>query len=133
MSKKIKILTREEILSADDLPKEIVDCPDWGGSVYVRTLTAGERDQMEAYLLKKQGSDNIDVRALIASLCCVDEEGASIFKREDIAELSSKSVKPLDRILQAAQGLNAFSDKDIDELEKNSEGDPSEGSSFDLL
>ncbi len=36
----MNILSKEAILSADDLPREIVSVPEWGGQVYVRTMTA---------------------------------------------------------------------------------------------
>ena len=134
----MKTLSRDEILSADDLPREFVPCPEWANGdnesgVIVRTLTAGERDRLEAHVLANQNKETINVRALIALMCCVDDEGKNIFKPSDLAEVASKSVKPLDRILAVAQGLNHFSDDDIEQLEKNSEAVQLEGSSFDLL
>ena len=38
------MLDRNAILGADDLGREVVDVPEWAGSVQVRGLTAAERD-----------------------------------------------------------------------------------------
>ena len=45
---KVVFLNREAILAAEDLPRELVEVPEWGGAVYVRALTGAERDQFEA-------------------------------------------------------------------------------------
>ena len=41
------LLTKESILSVQDLPRELVEVAKWGGSVWVRGMTAGERDMFE--------------------------------------------------------------------------------------
>ena len=43
----IRILTADDILRAEDLPRELVEVPEWGGAVYVRGLTAWERSEFE--------------------------------------------------------------------------------------
>ena len=43
---------KEQILKADDLPKEKVNVPEWNVDVYVRALTAAERDGYEASLIQ---------------------------------------------------------------------------------
>ena len=48
---------RDRILSADDRKKEAVFVPQWGLSVFVRTLTGAERDDWEvpAFLRRNGG------------------------------------------------------------------------------
>ena len=41
------MLTKEAILAADDLPREKVDVPEWGGEVYVRALTGAQMQPVE--------------------------------------------------------------------------------------
>jgi hypothetical protein len=41
-------LTRDSILNAKDLKKELVKVPEWGGEVYVRCMTGSERDAFES-------------------------------------------------------------------------------------
>ena len=86
-----RILTAEEILQADDLPKELVEVPEWGGEVYVRTMTGLERDSWEGSIVKMKprrvNGRNIqepeiifaNARAkLLAKVLC-DENGKSLF------------------------------------------------------
>ncbi len=47
------MLTREQILQSDDLPRETVQVPEWGGEVQVRTMTGTDRDAFVASLIGK--------------------------------------------------------------------------------
>lgn len=42
------ILNRLDILGSDDLHLEKISVPQWGGDLFVRILTAAERDAFEA-------------------------------------------------------------------------------------
>ena len=46
----MNILSKEAILAADDLPREKVNVPEWGGEVLVRTMSGTDRDAFEASL-----------------------------------------------------------------------------------
>jgi hypothetical protein len=106
---------RDQILAADDLPRKEVKIPEWKTTVWVRTLTAGERDRFEG----RQARDPYtDVRARLAVLCLVDESGANIFSEQDIPALSQKCSKALDRIFAISVQLNGISKQDLEELKK---------------
>jgi len=45
------MLSREDILGADDLERELVYVPVWRGEVFVSCLTGGERDHFQADIL----------------------------------------------------------------------------------
>lgn len=124
-------LTKDDILALDDLPRESVDVPEWGGTVYVRTLTGTERDAFEASVMaprKGARMNTANIRARLGVLCIVDENGERLFSDRDAIELGKKSAPALDRIFTAAQRLNGLSAEDIEELVKNSDSDPSEDS-----
>lgn len=104
------MLTREMILAADDLKTEPVEVPEWGGSVFVRTMSAGERDRFEAAHLK---SPERDFRARLAVACVCDEAGKPVFTAEDVPSLSSKSGAALTRIFEAASKLNRMNKEDV--------------------
>lgn len=127
------VLTKEQILSSDDLERELVDVPEWGGEVWVRTLRARERDQFEAESLQKKGENyetNFrNLRARLVALTMVDEEGNLLFKGKDVEALGNKSARAMDRVFSVAQRLNGIGKHDIEELTKNSEPAPSESSS----
>ena len=125
-------LTRNQILSSKDLPTQVVDTPEWGGSVIVKTLPASERDRFEDSITKTKG-DSVEVnmknlRAKLCALCVVDGNGKRIFADSDVVELGGKSGKVLDRIFAAAQELNGLGKDDITDLVKNSEPAPDEDS-----
>lgn len=127
-----KKLSRDAILSIDDIQTEEVFVPEWGGSVLVRGMVGHERDAFEATLLKQRGKqqemDLTDVRAKLAARSIVDEAGALVFTLEDVAALSKKSGAALQRIFNVAQRLSGLSDDDIEELAKNFVSDLKEDS-----
>lgn len=123
-----KVLGREDILGADDLPRELVEVPEWGGSVWVRTMTGTERDAYEASIIevklgpKGQASverrmDNSRAKLLARSIC--GDDGERIFTESDISALGRKSAKALDRVFEVAQRLNGMTEDDIEELAGN--------------
>ena len=125
------LLTREQILQADDLKTEDVQVPEWGGAVRVRALSGDQRDAYEAAILidrdDGKGGTTVDVRrerlrATLASMSIVDEAGQPMFTEQDIAALGKKSARALARVVEAAQRLSGLTKKDMEELEKNSGG-----------
>jgi hypothetical protein len=130
------LLGREGILNANDMKTEDVPVPEWGGEVRIRTLTGTERDEFEASMveMKKDGSAkrNVEnVRARLLILCIINERGEQMFNRADIKLLGRKSAAALDRVANACNKLNAFSEEDIEELAENFDSAPSEDSTSD--
>ena len=120
------MLNREAILKADDLPREELDVPEWGGTVFVRTLTGTERDAFEASMIKGERQvDLTNTRAKLCVRCITDAEGKRLFNDSDIAQLGQKSSRALDRVFEVAQRLNGLSAKDVEDIAKNSGSDPS--------
>jgi hypothetical protein len=123
-------LGRDLILQAKDLPMERVDVPEWGGFVYVRTLTGMERDRFEADSLAGKGKDRHvslrNIRARLVVLATCNERGERIFVDADVDAIGRKSSAALDRIFSVAQRLSRVSDDDVEDLAKNSEGDPAD-------
>ena len=118
-----RVLSRDEILGADDLIRESVDVPEWGvgAVVYVGTMSSFERDKFEDAISGKGGGVNVtNIRARVASLTIMDEDGNRLFTDDDITKLGKKSSKALDRVLSVAQRLNGLSEKDVEDLAKNS-------------
>ena len=117
-------LTAEAILGADDLPSIRVEVPEWGGHLFVRSMTAGERDLWEAWLLdsdeaRGKGEKVDTIRATLVALTAVNGAGERMFTAEQMPALAKKSAKAMDRVFERARALNAMSAADIEELEKN--------------
>ena len=129
----MSLLTKDQILAANDKPTQDIAVPEWGGDVRIRTMSASERDKWESETYGSGTVNTVDFRARFVALCIVDDQGARMFSDEDVAKLGEKSAAALQRVFNAAQKLNALTGKDIEELEKNSEAVPSGGSSSNSL
>lgn len=116
-----KLLTKEQILEAEDIVVERVKVPEWGGELFIKTMTGTERDEFETIILDEKKKER-NVRAALLSMCIVDENKARMFSGPDaIVALGNKSGKALERCFKVAQRLSKLSDKDVAELEDFSE------------
>ncbi len=109
----MNILSKDAILAADDLPRETVNVPEWGGEVLVRTMSGTDRDAFEASLLEKDGRmENVRARLVALTLC--DAQGDRLFNDSEIAALGRKSARALDRVFSVAQRLNGIGVEQVD-------------------
>lgn len=115
-------LTREQILAVADSKTVEVQTPEWNGSVFVRTLSGAQRDELESAIGAASRAGNVmkDSRARFAAAFASDADGTPIFTLADVDALTGKSGIVLDRIVTAGMDLNAMREKDVKELEKNS-------------
>lgn len=114
------LLTREQILEANDSQTATVDVPEWGGEVIVSTMSGFARDQFEGSLIGKNGGTNMqNIRAKLAAATVVDTDGSLVFTEKDVIALGKKSAPALDRIFEASQKLNRITDVDVEELAGN--------------
>ena len=123
-----KILSRIEILDANDLQREKIEVPEWGGSVYVQTINGFERDAFESRCIAARKNGSLDTKLLKAQLVILslfDAEGKRIFSENDINDLNRKSSKVIDDLFTVAQRISGLSDDDVEELKGNSEAVPS--------
>lgn len=128
----MSLLSRSQILESDDLVTEDVPVPEWGGDVRVRTLTGTERDAFELSISgdgKKKNLENL--RARLAALCIIDEDGQRVFSDDDVRKLGLKSAGALGTVFDVASRLNGLTEKDVEELAGNSEAAPSGASTSD--
>ena len=105
------MLTREQFLSAADLQPVRVDVPEFGEGafVFVRGLTAGEREQWElAYLAADVDEREPRIRAGMVALATVTENGDKVFKAEDVEALASKSAGVIDRLYEKIRELSGL-------------------------
>lgn len=129
------LLSRDQILNADDLKTKDVHVPEWGGEVRIRALTGEERDRFEASTVQTRGSktkQNVEnFRARLVSLCIINEDGLRTFSPPDVKALGKKSVAALQRVFNACNELNGLSDEDVEELTEGFEGEATEASTSD--
>lgn len=115
-------LTRETILAFDDLPREVVEV--WGDRVWVRCMTAAERDDFESEILVTKGKNTEvnrrNLRAQLVVRTTVDEEGNRFFANDDLDVVGAKSAAEIDKIFAVAMRLSGLSQADVEELAGNS-------------
>ena len=121
-----KVLSKDDILSAKDLPREEIFVKEWKGSVIIRGLTASERDSFEAEIFTGEGKNRKfnykDLRARLLSLTiCNGNNDERLFTDADIVALGKKSGRVTDKLFAIAQRLSGIGQMDLDELLKNSE------------
>lgn len=123
MESKRKFASKAQILGAQDLPVVEMEVPEWDCWVRVRTLTAGERDNFETEITRRNGRDATvntrNIRAKLVAAAVVDEAGAPLFGLGDVEALGQKSAKALDRIFAKASELAGMRDADVKELAEN--------------
>ena len=131
----MSVLKRDDILQADDIKRELVPVPEWGGDVYVKGMTGAERDKFEGSLITMRGKDKqmnmANIRAKLASMTICDEKGKRLFNENDVQALSQKSAAALQRVFAVAQKLSGISDEDVEELAEELKKDPFDGSPSD--
>lgn len=123
----MKVLSRAEILDADDRNITRVSVPEWGGDVFVRTMGGDDRDAWElsnARLRKQAAGDNLasmaGIRARLCAAAMCDENGERLFTLADVLALGRKSGAALDRVFDAARKINGMGDDEVSELGKAS-------------
>jgi hypothetical protein len=104
------MLTRDQILSANDLPSETVPVPEWGegATVKVRTLPVGEF--LAAQKVGEQQPGHFAANWIIATV--TDDEGKPLFTIADIDALEKKSIVVVERLVKAALRMNLRSEED---------------------
>ncbi len=127
------VLTKEQILKADDIVTKRVNVPQWGGEVIIKSWGGTERDEYEHSLLKQNESgeykrDLANIRAKACSLSIVDEEGNRLFTLAEANALGRKSGEALSIVFEEVQVLNKLRPQDRRDALKNSEPGPSDGS-----
>ena len=113
----VKILSKEEILAADDLPVEVVPTPEWGGSVKVRGMSAEERLMYVEWTKGPDGKTDTEKATFYAIILGVIEPK---FSEADIPALKKKSAAVLERISRVWLKLSGIGEEELLKARGNS-------------
>ena len=120
-----KLLTRDDILNADDLKSEYVEVPEWGGTLRVRGLTGSERDRFFGSFVDGDGNKDLgalnNATARVLALSIVDEDGKPLFTKADVVALGNKSGEATGKVWTVVQRISGLSPKSIKALTENLE------------
>ncbi|MBQ9402115.1 MAG: hypothetical protein IJU38_07060 [Clostridia bacterium] len=111
-------LDARAVLSADDFVYADVDCPEWGGTVHVRGLTAGERSSISR---RVKAGDQQDLEISVVIFGAVDQNGDRLFTKADRDQLKQKSNTVVNRLARRILELSGGDDETMSETKKNSE------------
>lgn len=114
------MLTKEQILAADDRKPVKVSVPVWGGDVYIRGLTGTERDELESWINDNPSAVGMRARVVAMGLC--DGAGESLgFSPAEVVSLGEKSGGVLDELFSEIMRMSKYSEVEIRKLEGNCE------------
>jgi hypothetical protein len=123
---------RERILQPADLPREPVELPEYELTVWVRMMSALEKDAFDQWLASQQARNGDaatypNASAELCVRCIVDEDGRPVFTAADAAALGRQPWEVVERLYRVAARLNGYARSAQEQAEKNSPG-PAEGS-----
>ena len=124
-----------DVLDLRDLQDEMVDVPEWGYRLRVRSLMGVERDAFEIALLEGKGRDReVNLRNMRAKLVAASVRKADdsrVFTDGQVEALGKKNAAALQRVFRVAQRLSGLAEDEVDELTAALGEDPSVGSGSD--
>lgn len=111
---------REKILSTDDRNFEVVECPEWGVSVRVYSMSTRDKTRF-LKALSATGELPDDYFAQLVYLCACGEDGIRLFTEKDIELLQEKSAIATKRVTDVAIAINGLAGDAAGQAEKNSD------------
>jgi hypothetical protein len=122
----MSVLTRDQILEAARsvrIERELLTVPELGGDIYVRGMSAKERDRFEEGLRIRKGkkagqSDLRNFRAQLAVKVIVSEDGERLLNDspEDVDVIGKLPAGVLDRVLAKCTELSGKAEEEIEDL-----------------
>ena len=108
---------RDDIVRSDDLPLKAIKVPEWNVTVYLRTFSGKERNDLS--MLTDKDPSVKAIKILAASLA--GETGDRIFAdtEADLALLAGKKASVIDRLLTEVLVHNGMAEAAVEEAEKN--------------
>lgn len=115
------LLTKDAILAAQDVVREELPCPEWGGEIRVRSLSGRGREAFDAevYQARKAGRE-VSIMAVLATLSVIDADDALVFDVKDAAALADKGSAPLERIYDFHRKYSGIGAATVEDAAKNS-------------
>jgi hypothetical protein len=98
------ILNKDQILAAQDLQRETIAVPEWGGEVIIQQLSA---EQSEA-LVKSNNENSENFAVALLALSLIDESGAPLFTTDSITDLKHKSAVVIANLVKVCTKINGL-------------------------
>lgn len=113
---------RDQIIAADDIELELVEIPEWGVTILVKSMTGAERGQMLKAVTTKDGQ--VDISKAISDVLIFTahdpETEERIFTLADRDLLNEKSGAAIQKAAEVGMRLSGLMPTSIDESGKDS-------------
>lgn len=121
---------RKTILEIDDLEKEIVSVPEWGGlKVEIRSITSKTRSRI-LQSASRGGELNLErwFPELVVATAHDPETGEKLFEPSDVEALNEKNGNAISRLAEVAQRLAGMMEADVEAAKEDFNAAQSDGS-----
>lgn len=112
---------KDTILAADDIDRELVEVPEWGVTIEMRSMSVGERTRaMQSWSKPSEDGEGTTVDqerfypALLAASVFDPETGERVFDQNEVEKLNEKSSKVVERLAGIAIRLSGMGQGDVD-------------------
>ena len=105
---------RDKILEAQDIERKIVDVPEWGVKVEVRSPTGADRAAVVAIVNSPDADAHLLYPALLIPSLFDPETGERLFSEDDGEELNKKNGVVLERLATVALELVAITPEAVE-------------------
>lgn len=123
---------RSLILDSEDIPSEELEIPEWGVTILVKGMSAGERITLmqNAYDPNTQQVNMAAVYPDVLVACVYNPEtGEAVFTNDDKQAIMAKSSAAVEKIASVGLRLSGIGKDEEDASGKGFSSTPSEGSS----
>lgn len=112
------VLSKEDILKADDRKGIEVSAPEWGGHVYLRPMSGTDRDDFEQRSAdfskgKREAMKGWRERLIVATAC--DDQGNPLFTKEDLPALAEKNSMVVVRLADEALAISGIGADEVED------------------
>lgn len=112
-------LSKDAILAAPDLKREVVSVPEWGegATVLVSELSALDRVEFSNCVAAEENKDR-HYTALGLTWFIINEDGTRVFDQSEAELLAGKKIDVLLRVFEVAKKINGFGEA-VEAVAKN--------------
>ena len=116
----MKDLSIADILAIEDKPIHKMEIEEWNGVIYVRTMDAEERSQLEDIFAKIKVAGNTGrFRKEMLKRTLVKKDGTPMLEEDVVAsQFMKKNSQIVERIFEKCCELNGFRERDVETLKK---------------
>lgn len=115
-------ILRDKILNSHDIQHEIVEIPEWGCSLLVKSMTGKERSLLFSTAIDAKGKFDFEKAYPVILIASVydPETGEKVFGQADMDLLNTKNAAAMERIAKVAMRLSGLDSESVTRAEKNS-------------